>query len=642
MSASYKKNTELNIREYHEGLLELESRPSVIDLGLTIKCNLNCVMCFSRLMPQNDMDPEVVEKLIPYLPFAHTIRWNDAGEIFASNRTPEFVELMKAHRPAIGYISTNFLLVHRWLGDIFDSGLTDISASIDAATKETFEAIRQGAKWDRLLKNLELFNQQKAEKGGDLPRLSMVFVAMKSNIQELPEFVEFAHRHGAIAVHVLKMLPTPKRLERTEQPAPGEELEHYRLALQKARELGLILEHTFFNNQTLLEEEARKAAADKPAPTESTPETCEAEPPSMPFEPLHRRDPFRGVSIPICSAPWRELLVQTDGKVRTCCYSPRILGDLKTQSVAEIWNGPGFQEFRRQLLVRDFSDCKDCPFLAKVHSVRQDPFSQTMDRLTEQVRHTAAQAAALDEQRKVFRGHLRGVLRKPPEGSSRLAELSLAIRSFRLLRGHGWRKHKVQRKVAQEQQGQLQQLINLLRISMERQDRGKEDVQLLTEAVQLLGGQLAQTRSRLHGVELPPSANDDPARTLDERLNALFYSAHYEAPETPTRLSVGERRQVPVRVMNTSATPWPTRGRPAVYLAYSWFDERGNLHQLDGERTPLPVSAPPFKPLEVDAALRAPDSPGRYILKWDLVNEDLAWFRDKGCPPLEVHIEVDA
>ena len=65
------------------------------------------------------------------------------------------------------------------------------------------------------------------------------------------------------------------------------------------------------------------------------------------------------------------------------------------------------------------------------------------------------------------------------------------------------------------------------------------------------------------------------------------------------------------------------------------------MYQLDGLRTELPLELAPFAPTELDASLQAPERPGRYLLKWDLVNETVAWFRDRGCPPLEVEVTVE-
>jgi radical SAM protein with 4Fe4S-binding SPASM domain len=61
--------------------------------------------------------------------------------------------------------------------------------------------------------------------------------------------------------------------------------------------------------------------------------------------------------------------VSADGNVYPCCFVPfveqnretTILGNAFEQPLAEIWNGPRYQEFRRRFLSdRPFDCCKDC------------------------------------------------------------------------------------------------------------------------------------------------------------------------------------------------------------------------------------------------------------------------------------------
>ena len=44
---------------------------------------------------------------------------------------------------------------------------------------------------------------------------------------------------------------------------------------------------------------------------------------------------------------------------------------------------------------------------------------------------------------------------------------------------------------------------------------------------------------------------------------------------------------------------------------------------------------------EVVLEVTAPDRPGRYLLRLDLVNEGVGWFADGGSPVVDVGLEVD-
>ncbi|MBN1516157.1 SPASM domain-containing protein [Candidatus Sumerlaeota bacterium] len=664
----YALNDALNTREYQEGRLTLQSAPSIMNIGLTVKCNLDCIMCFSRHLPQIDLDGRAIEQLLRFLPRAHTIRWNDAGEIFASSRSPEFMRMMQAYHPAISYVSTNFLLAHRWIDDIFDSGLTDISVSIDAATQETFEKIRVGGKWDRLVENLTAFRDKRRELGRETPRLTFVYVAMKSNIGEMTRFVEFAHEYDAVAVHVLKLLPAPKGTEHEESPDPAEERRCYKQSLLRARELGVHLDHTLHSNDALWEEirleqdaelapaiatplhaamslgaiedlgQASASVAERTTPAEPTQSTAGGdcatslrEETVLAFEPLHRRHPFWGASKPICPSPWREFLVQSDGLVRTCCFSPRIMGDLKTQTVEDIWNGPDYQAMRRQLVVQDFRDCPNCPYLGKVLTSRRDPYTETLNQLDQLATRSGRTFDIARHRWREFKFHLKRAVK---ESGRRGEHARLSLRHGLGAIG-GYLRGALQAVFALYEQKRInQQLLQMLRISLERQERSREDLALLTEAMQI--------QSRLHAQSIGDGASllDAQRMSLDQRMNALFYSVAWLDHDTPTTMKAGATAQVEIRLMNTSVVDWPTRGPRSVQLSYSWFDAQGNLRQLDGLRTPLPGSVPPHQPVTLRAALQAPPHPGHYALRWDLVFETVSWFRDKDCATLDVAVTI--
>ncbi|MFH1807701.1 MAG: radical SAM protein [Pseudomonadota bacterium] len=53
-----------------------------------------------------------------------------------------------------------------------------------------------------------------------------------------------------------------------------------------------------------------------------------------------------------CRAPWRSLVVLWDGRVVPCCYDPEglaVVGDLRRQSMSEIWRGSVLDELRARL-----------------------------------------------------------------------------------------------------------------------------------------------------------------------------------------------------------------------------------------------------------------------------------------------------
>ncbi len=73
--------------------------------------------------------------------------------------------------------------------------------------------------------------------------------------------------------------------------------------------------------------------------------------------------------LPRCLKPWTNFEIDDGqdswGAVRPCCWSLKKVGDLSSNNLMEIWNGPGFLEFRRRILSGDLDGlCPEtCPNL---------------------------------------------------------------------------------------------------------------------------------------------------------------------------------------------------------------------------------------------------------------------------------------
>lgn len=66
----------------------------------------------------------------------------------------------------------------------------------------------------------------------------------------------------------------------------------------------------------------------------------------------------------ICSLPWTNVLIELDGRVRVCCYNSTVLGDLKEQTLSEIWHGESFSLLRQRVATKDLScGCAKCPII---------------------------------------------------------------------------------------------------------------------------------------------------------------------------------------------------------------------------------------------------------------------------------------
>jgi MoaA/NifB/PqqE/SkfB family radical SAM enzyme len=75
--------------------------------------------------------------------------------------------------------------------------------------------------------------------------------------------------------------------------------------------------------------------------------------------------------VSVCYFPWTSMSVLWDGRVVTCCMDSngvQVLGDLNTQSVEEVWNGPVLAEVRNSFGKLDYSKfpvCLSCDWVRR-------------------------------------------------------------------------------------------------------------------------------------------------------------------------------------------------------------------------------------------------------------------------------------
>ncbi len=97
-----------------------------------------------------------------------------------------------------------------------------------------------------------------------------------------------------------------------------------------------------------------------------------------------------------------------------------------------------------------------------------------------------------------------------------------------------------------------------------------------------------------------------------------------------------------VTLRNTGTVTWRRSGEQPTRLAHHWYrtDSDRALLTFEGRRTELPEDVPPGGVVHVAALAQAPVAGGTYRLAWDLVQEDVAWFSEKGNPTPEESVVV--
>jgi len=300
------------------------------------QCNLACKMCpinFRDDAPLHGrvkmMDFDLYRRIVDSFPNLKTLHLQGLGE---PTLHPRFFDMIEygVQKSARVTTNTNLTLINpKRAEQIIASGLDTLHFSIDGTTAEVYEAIRINAHFDKVMRNLETLVELKARLGSPLPHLHMVMVIMRQNLHQLPDLVRLAGRFGAEEVFAQQLSHDFGDPAYNPKFQPLNAYVHEQSLLYE--EPGRI--ETYFD-------ESRRLAQDlgitlrlpRPRPKPYTAEV-----------PGRQR----------CSWPWDSAYISFQGYAMPCCMasSPDVfnLGLIDGDNFHKIWNGPAYQQFRKEL-----------------------------------------------------------------------------------------------------------------------------------------------------------------------------------------------------------------------------------------------------------------------------------------------------
>jgi len=181
--------------------------PRMIFLETTTACNLRCSLCprFVDDYAQHGtfMPIEVYERVQPYFPTLAELALVGCGEPLTDRRILDFVAEAAAHKIYVMFTTNGTLLNPELSLKIVRSGLSMLGVSVDGASKQVFEQIRDGANFEAVIGNLRQFIQIR-NSHGTRPIVKVQVVILKQNLEELPDLVRLAAEIGADELYAKK------------------------------------------------------------------------------------------------------------------------------------------------------------------------------------------------------------------------------------------------------------------------------------------------------------------------------------------------------------------------------------------------------------------------------------------------------
>ena len=335
--------------------------PAKVYVEPTNACNLSCATCVRHAWdePEGLMEWATFAAVVDGMAAASvaaqaapgTVAFMGLGEPLLHPRFLDMVEAAKA-RGLRAEVTTNALLLDDAMAaGLLEAGLDQLVVSIDGASAEAFGRVR-GASLSRVVENVRRLHDGRGVAYSSSVRIGIEFVAMRSNIGELPGLRRLAAQLGATFIIVSNVLAyTPDLL--------GETLyDHQGSSLSGA--------HTPAGARWQLPafdwDEEVGAALGKALVNAGPVSFFGAEP-----EATRSHCPF--VEADACAVGWHGGVSPCPPLLHTyTCYvcgrEKRILGwevgRLPDRSLAEVWTAPEYVAFRDRVRRFDFPPCTDC------------------------------------------------------------------------------------------------------------------------------------------------------------------------------------------------------------------------------------------------------------------------------------------
>ena len=336
------RNAKLALEDQLNRRAYLHSKPLLIHFEINDMCNLQCIMCGRRSdsIPRDtgELDPRLMKRIAPWLVYTNYVGLAGNGEPFLHTQLFEILEILHQSKTVPSLVTNGTLLTRECLERLMGIGASILTVSFDGGSKETFESIRVGARFEQILDSLEMLSRMKRERNTPFPVVNFLVCLQEKNKHELKEILHHAKRLGV-----------PKVVFQTLLPFTNEEREYM---IKDLREIHRIFAPVFETSQTL----GIKASLSPLA-----------------FG-LRERLQYEGrelsPGLPLfCENIWQTLHVDVKGNVRFCCFwVGESLGNLADKTISELWNHPDFTRFRAKMVEGIIPEqCMNCHVL-EIHN----------------------------------------------------------------------------------------------------------------------------------------------------------------------------------------------------------------------------------------------------------------------------------
>jgi MoaA/NifB/PqqE/SkfB family radical SAM enzyme len=289
--------------------------PKFAQIEITNSCNLNCKMCPREFLkvPYKHMDIAVYKTVLDKLDGVYMLTLTGWGEPFFFPEIFDCIKYAKDKGLVVKLTTNGSLLNDEKIDKIFTSGLDEITFSLDNIKGDPLLGHPNKA----ALRNIEKIIQKRKKLKTNLPHVVLQPTMHLGRSQNIFDVIKWGAKTGVDRINIARLdLRFDPKMKRA---TSDDEKKIFKTAEKLRRKLGIRIDMVQFaafdGLVRVLYRLLRKIN--------------------------HRFDRK-------CSKTYNYVYINVDGFVTPCCFYPHMKrGDLKKQTLYDIWNGKLFKIFRK-------------------------------------------------------------------------------------------------------------------------------------------------------------------------------------------------------------------------------------------------------------------------------------------------------
>ena len=306
---------------------QLAPYPKYIEIEITSRCNKRCIICEHTWWKEKSTDLSF--EAFEHLTSQFDLRWANLtgiGDAFLNSAYLSMIALLKRRRTSVFLVDSFDLIDSVIANNLVSLGVDGIYISMDGATKETYESIKAGCNYDKVLNNIKNLLDAKKRLRSPIPEICFRFVINKKNVHEIADFVETVRKLGprddwgdGSMIHYVGLLDFPETRQLCVDKIPQDLINKTVQAGREDGNLPVVFAHTELDTNPSINR-------------------CLAW-----MEPYFALVPHHMV-LPCCAV----LMNNNRERLSKYCF-----GNYSTESMKSIWDSRYYQWFRSTVTKRD-------------------------------------------------------------------------------------------------------------------------------------------------------------------------------------------------------------------------------------------------------------------------------------------------